>query len=152
MIITLNATEFCKVPEKQEEYFRKVTFDYLKDGLEVKRYKGHPRRLFDSLSDILFQKGLACPRDEFGKPAPDPEADLYAHMMITIDWPRKDFINVSKYFIRMQHRLVDDGFGKYQDSEFFTEDPAALYRNISHLLAVIDCNIRGKERLYNFYC
>ena len=152
MEISFNAAEFCKVPEKQEEYFRKLTFNYLKDGLEVKKYKSHPRRLFDSLSDIMFQKGLACPHDVFKQPIHDPEPDLYAHMLISVDWPRKDFVNVCKYFIRVQHHLVDDGFGKYHDNEYFTEDPTALYRNISHLLAVIDCNLRGKERLYRFYC
>lgn len=152
MEIFINAAEFCKVPVKQEEYFGKVTSDYLKDGLEVKRYKWHPRRLFDSLSDIMFHKGHARPIDAFGKPVPYPDSDLYAHMIITLDWPKRDFIRVCEYFIRVQHDLVDDGFGKYQDSEYFTEDPTALYRNISHLLAVIDCNIRGKERLYKFYC
>lgn len=139
MIICFNTAEFCKVPAQQTAYFKKETSEYLRDGLEEKRYKSHPRRLFDVLSDVVLGKG-------------NPVEDTKNLSCVSIDWPAKDIKLVCQHFIQLQHELVDTGFGKYFYEEYFNEDPTALFRNISHLLAVIDCKIRGKDRLYIFYC
>lgn len=152
MEILFNAVEFCDVPEKQREYFKKVTMNCLKDGNEVKNYKSHPRRLFDSLSEIIFREGMGHPKDVFGKPLENPTSEDFVSMIIQMDWPRNDFRLVCEQYITVSHRIVESGFGKYRDGEYFYEDPAALYRNIRHLIAVIDCYLRGKERLYRFYC
>lgn len=140
MVICFNTAEFCQVPGGQIVYFKKESSHYLEDGDEKKKYKSHPRRLFDVLSDIVLGKG---------HPVKDPEQPLSC---VSIDWPVKEIKLVCKYFLHIQHELVDIGFGNYLYEEYFHEDPTALYRNISHLLAVIDCQIGGEERVYYYYC